>query len=430
VSPSGPSDSVTDQATLIANGLSQITSGWTPAAGVSSETLAAARAALAASLVAGKTVVELHATQTPINTGPPSNPKLSAQILEIASQAVTANPATTIAVVRSAYAATRGNPSGAPVWARSAKKLQTLGPFLDPAGTPHYVDLILFTVSTQFAFGNAATPFSVFPIVHFLLPPGSVSQFNLGSGSVWFPAEWLASALPAGSFTGFSISGGTLISSQPMNNQDGVYVIPNGATLTVNMTLVPSAPVTSSGNPGADAAAAVFTPPAEVEMIFEPSSAKFQSISNANAKAYGSSVSLQWNEATPVALEVVPEIAIPCTPSPAGFSFQTALSEIFTPSGSAAVTNAAWGLPLVATSISSLPENAGPGAAVLALSAGASLQTALQPVMAETEWLLEIATGGLFAFVNSTGGGRERNDLPALAAESSIETERDTGFRH
>lgn len=405
VSPSDSSNAASDQASLIADSLSQLTWGWTPAAGVSAEALATARAALAGSLVAGKTPAEIHATQTTLQTGLSANPGLSAEILHIAAQSLTAKPSPTLAIVRSAYSATRMNPSGVPDWARSARKLQTLGPFLDVSGTPHYVDLILFTVSTQFAFGSASSPFGVFPIVHLLFPPPTATEFNLGSGSVWFLAQWLASSLPAGSFTGFSISGGTLVSSQTMDYQNGVYVIPNGATLTVTMTLVPLPPATGSGDPGADAAAAVFTPPAEVQIVFSPSSAQIQSIATASAKAYGSSVSLQWNGGAPTAAQGLPELAIPCNASPASFDFQTVLSEVFQPSGTAPVSFAAWAIPLVATSISSLPEIAGPGVAALGLSSGASLKTVLQPVTPMSDWLLEIGTGGLFVFVNGKANG-------------------------
>ncbi len=391
---------------LIADSLAQLTSGWTPAAGVPTEALSAARAALAMSLVAGKSPGEIHATQPTLQTGLPSDPQLAAELLNIASQAA-AKPVPAIAIVRSAHAATLSNPSGVPAWARGAKAAQSFGPFLDLQGVLNWVDLFLFTVSTQFAFGDSSTPFGVFPIVHFLIPPPTASEFNLGSGSVWFLAQWLAASLPAGNFTGFSISGGTLVSSQPMNYQSGVYVIPSGATLTVTMTLVPLPSPVNTGDPGADAAAAVFTPPSEVEIVFQPSSAAFQSIAGANAKAYGSSVALHWNHGAPVAVTNLPEIAVPCTASPGSFDFVNAASEIFIPSGNALITAAAWGLPLAATSITALPEVAGPGGALFVLSSGGSLQTVLQPVTGMSEWLLEIGTGGLYALVRGKAPAAE-----------------------
>ncbi len=65
--------------------------------------------------------------------------------------------------------------------------------------------------------------------------------------------------------------------------------------------------------------------------------------------------------------ELPREIVVPCNPSPANFSFTSASSEIFTPSGGAPIAQAGWALPLATTSITTLPGVAGPGAAVLEL---------------------------------------------------------------
>jgi hypothetical protein len=405
--PNSSNQGVPVDPNLIADSLAQLTSGWSPAPGVAQEALSAARAALAMSLVAGKSLGEIQATQPTPQAGPPSNPQLSAELREIASQAAAAKPSPVVAIVRSARAATLSNPSGVPDWARGAKAVQSFGPFLDLQGVPAWVDLIPFTVSTQFAFVDPSAPFGVFPIVHFLVPPATASQFDLGSGSVWFLAQWIAASLPAGNFTGFSISGGSLVSSKPMSYQSGVYVIPAGATLTVTATLVPLPSPVNTGDPGADAAAAVFTPPSKVEIVFQASSAAFQSIADANAKAYGSSVTLHWNHGTPAVVPNLPEIGVPCTATPGSFGFQNAASKIFDPSGTALITGAAWALPLAATSISALPEVAGPGAAVFVLSSGGSLQTVLQPAAAMSEWLLEIGAGGLYVLVTGKAPAAE-----------------------
>ncbi len=290
----------------------------------------------------------------------------------------------------------RQSSPAAPAWARGAQIVQSFGPFLDLNGIPHWVDLALFTVSTQFAFGAASTPFGLFPIVHFLIPPVSAKEFNLGSGSVWFLANWLQAALPSGAFTGVSITGGTLLSSETMTLESGVYVVPANATLTVTLNLTATLPPTATGNPGADAAAAVFTPPPTVALIFKQSSAAFQFVDSASAVAYGSSVTLQWNKGEVVASPDLPEIVVPFNASPSSFVFKNASSEIFTPSGGASIVKAGWALPLATTSITTLPGIAGPGAAVLELSGGSSLQTVLQTVTPVLDWLVEIGTGGLY----------------------------------
>jgi hypothetical protein len=50
----------------ITDSLNQLTANWTPAPGVSQESLNAARVALAASLIAGKSLADIHAIQSPI----------------------------------------------------------------------------------------------------------------------------------------------------------------------------------------------------------------------------------------------------------------------------------------------------------------------------------------------------------------------------
>ncbi len=394
--PNSPSASVPVDPKVIADSLFQLTSGWVPGPGVSPQALTTARAALASSLVAGRNVTEIHAARPRSSAQPPSDPKLSTALLQIASSAAAAQAPPATAIIRSPYAATLANPSGAPAWARGAQVVQSLGPFVDVNGIPHWVDLMLFTVSTQFAFGNPSTPFGVFPIVHHLLPPASASEFKLGSGSVWFLANWLAGSLPSGNFTGFSITSGMLISSEAMTFESGVYVVPTAATLTVDITLAAAPSPIGTGNPGADAAAAVFTPPSAVTLIFKPSSAAFQSVADAIAIAYGSSVTLHWDQGEVLAVAGLPEIMAPCTASPSNFNFENSSSQVFTPSGSTSIASAGWALPLIEASISTLPAIAGPGTALLRLSAGGSLKTLVQPSVPKPIWLLEIGTGALY----------------------------------
>jgi hypothetical protein len=108
----------------IADSLAQLTFGWTTGPGVAPQALDLARAAIASSLIAGKTAAEIHTVRTQTNAQPPNDPKLSADLIQIASATPT-KPLPTIAFVRSAYAATLSNPSGVPDWARRAQVVQS-----------------------------------------------------------------------------------------------------------------------------------------------------------------------------------------------------------------------------------------------------------------------------------------------------------------
>jgi hypothetical protein len=377
----------------LARSLAQLTSGWKPTAGVPAEALASARSALASSLLAGKSLAEIHAAIVAVRYAPPVNPELEIELLRVAADAIAEAKPPTLAAVRSATAANLTNPSGRPEWARGAKIVQSYGPFQDLQGVLHWVDLLLITRSIQFAFASAAAPFGVFPVRTLLFPPPHDTDLTLGAGSVWFLADLLSAALPAGNFTGFTIAGGSLACSAPMNLTGGAYVIPSGATLTATFTLAPAPPATGAD----DAAAASFTPPANVTIVFQQSGAAFHIVDDARANAYGSSIRLHWNHNTPSQIATLPTLIVPCDPAPASFAFSTVKSSLFTPSGSASITLAGWALPLAVTTISTLPEAAGPGAGLVECGPGVSVGTPVEPQpVPVTSGLIEISTGGLF----------------------------------
>src|SRR5262249_61306428 len=142
------------------------------------------------------------------------------------------------------------------------------------------------------------------------------------------------------------------------------------------------------------AAGAVFQPPSNVTISFKAGKAAFEAVADSSATAYGSAVKLHWNKKTPVQPAGLPAVVVPCDAKPATFAFATVKSTVFQPSGSAPVTLAGWALPLSATSIGSLPEAAGPGAAFVQFGAGVSVANRVEPQPAPvTSGVVEISTG-------------------------------------
>ena len=408
-------------ATSVSESLAQLTSGWTPGPGVSGESLTAARQALAHTIIQGKTVAQIHAVAKPLNAAPPSDPGLTVQLNAIASAAVAA-PQPTMAVVRSALAASVSNPAGQPEWTQSARVAQTYGPFQDAQGVLHWVDLLLFTASLSFAYAGASSPFGVFPIREFLFPPPSPTDLNLGSGSVWFLANLLASSLPAGDFTGFAITGGSLHSSAPLSFQSGTYVVPAGATLTLKATLAPLPAPANHGGPGGDALAAKFRPPAHVTLDFTETSATFIAVADSAAHGYGSTVHLHWNQQTPNQPGGLPLVLIPCDTNVHDFNFNTVISKHFVPSGAGLISTAGWALPLASTTASTLPETAGPGIGFIEFGKGASVSNDMEatavPVSAG---LVEIGTAFLFVLTEGKAATAQTTyQLWPLAAPSKL----------
>ena len=387
----------------VAQSLSELTAGWSPALSVDPATLTAARAALASSVLAAYPGVNLQSPRLAAHSAVAA-PALKAELLEISQRARDAaaqGPVTTIAVVRSPSGADPSNPAGVPDWARGGRVVDGYGPFQDATGALHWVDLLPGTASTPVQYAGAAAPFAVVPVQReIILPPPPPNELELGTGSVWFLASLLGTAFDAGAFTGFTITGGTLLSTQPFTFADGVYQVSAGAALTLTVSLAPATQTTTGAVAGPDAAAATATPPAELVIAFTQASAIMQMVADAQAQAYGSSITLHWTGVAPVPSATGPaEVLIPCSASPASFGFIQSASTIFTPSGSAAITGAAWALPLAVTGIATLPEAAGPGVCELQLGRGAELSTGLDggtPVPVAS-WLLQIGTGTLLA---------------------------------
>ena len=356
---SGNDDHPACRAEALAESLEQLTTGWTPARGVSAEALTAARASIASALASGRVASDIHAAAFPIEAAPPLNPELSASLLQIAEAAITAQPVHTSAVIRSGLSVTIDNPLGRPLWAQAASVAQSLGPFEDANGIPHFVDLISLTRSTQFAFGNPANPFGVIPVRTRVIGPITPTSLTLGAGSVWFLARLLSNTLPAAQFTGFSITGGRLDSSAPLRLRNGVYVAPATATLTLHLNLA------ATPDP--------FTPPATVTLVFHQKSVAFQAIADFSCSAFGTTISLHRNNQPAGSTPGHSQVLIPCDPAPPTFSFNDVGSDLFNPSGDAPIQRAAWALPLTAVSISELPEAAGPGSAFLEIGPGATI---------------------------------------------------------
>src|SRR5262249_24510392 len=95
----------------LAGHLAKLTSGWKPAAGIPPEALPAARSALTHSLLAGRTLTDMHAVRLPVQAAPPVSPALEGELLRIATEASAAARPATAAVVRSAAAASIDNPA-------------------------------------------------------------------------------------------------------------------------------------------------------------------------------------------------------------------------------------------------------------------------------------------------------------------------------
>jgi hypothetical protein len=366
--------------------LGALTAGWEPAPGVPDGNLERARATLAAGLARGKTPSELDPAIAlkPARTG------------EAAAPAPGQAPGFTL----SALSLSADNPLGVPAWANGAEHGETLGPFVDPLGIDNFVITIPLTQSRTFAFGSPAGGFAVLPVTG---APASATSFTLGGGSVWFAAPLLAPTAATGGFCGFRIAGGTLVASAPATLQGGVYVVPTGASLTLEATLAPPAPGT--GTPGGDLTSATVALPPTVTIEFTQTAATIAALGNASLDVYGTSLSLTWNRAAPFPVPNLSVVLVPFTASRSSFAFSSVHSTLFEPAGDAPITAAGWALSVATTAIDMLGEANGAGALLVALGAGGSFTSAARARSPVAGWQVTIAPQALFVVAGGQGGG-------------------------
>lgn len=153
------------------------------------------------------------------------------ELLKIAKQAHATAAPTIFTVVRSPSGADPSNPADVPGRTRGGEVINSYRLFQDPTGAMRWVDLLPITVLTQVQFAGAAAPFAVVPVrseigMLGILHPTPANEMELGSGSVWFLASLLRIDSEAEAFTGFTITGGTLISTRPFTAVNDIYEAP------------------------------------------------------------------------------------------------------------------------------------------------------------------------------------------------------------
>ncbi len=369
----------------IAGSLAQVTAGWTALPEAQPDALISAQKAITSSLLLGLAPAQIHPAATPVVTLTPTADVVEDLTKSISSTPELSDPSLLVAV-QSAATLDPSNPSGLPDYARGMQIQETAGPFVDTSGLLHIVNILPVTSETSVAIGTATGVVGVFPVktspILKITQPST--QLTLGSGSVWFAAQALVKALPSNAFTGFLVSGGTLTASAPFALQNGVYVLPAGASMTLKATLAPPAAPAGGNSIGQDAEAMTVHLPATVTIVFSGSGstgvATIEALDPSSATVYGMSFTLTRNTAPPIALDNNASILVPCTASIANFNFASVKSTLFTPSGTALVAAAGWVLPVALTTVSALGVAAGAGGLLLGLTTGASASWSLHPV--------------------------------------------------
>jgi hypothetical protein len=371
-----------------------LTGGLAPAAGTTEADLRTVRDALARSLL--RHAVDHTAVITAMPS-PPARALSGAELGELADSLDRAEAAETAEPVplvfrRSLPAPGIANSALTPTQTAGMSS-QVVGPFADEMGALYWFDIFPLVHETAISRTPTAAPFLVLPLEVVTAPVPAM--LDVAAGSLWVSAQLLAPAAPAGSYTGFAISGGTLtFSAAPTLGAGGLEVATGTmVTLTVSPQYQPG-PI-GGGEPGADGGAVVADLPGEVTFVFTSGGAEITALGNASLTVFGATVGLAWEAAAPVYEAALGELLVPLTPDHPVFTPASHLSDLFALNGSATVQAGAWALPVATTQAAQLGTASGAGLLTLALGAGMS--AAWQGVTAEPAML-----GG--AFISGAAG--------------------------
>jgi hypothetical protein len=128
---------------------------------------------------------------------------------------------------------TSTSPLSVPVQGAGHAVARSLGPYLDAAGQPFWIDLFPRVRETAVVRMPGTDPIIFVPLRGAL---AGATHYSLPAGSIWILSRLLASAAPAGGYCGIRIKGGTLAFSAPAVISGGTLQISASATATLEVS--------------------------------------------------------------------------------------------------------------------------------------------------------------------------------------------------
>ncbi len=386
----------------------------TPAAGASGTALDNARKAVVIAGITGQQ--DVLRTRTSAATIPPASGAAARAIGELVSQIGTTKPVPQRVIQRDFGTPISPDPrTGATIGGGQAPS-STLGPFLDAFGRPVLIDI--FALPTMIGIERTG---SAQPFLYVEVPPpsGTGTTLTLTAGSIWIAASLLAPGVPANSFVGLRIKSGTVNFGTAVPLGTSPIVCPAGAVLTVSLTLEP-APVPAGSGPGADARAAKVIVPTQVTLTLSATSATLTSTGAVSITAFGTTVAMKQQGTAGHFNPVFGRVDFPFTHTPANFTAVASHGTLATFTGTAAISGAAWSLPITTSAPTSLGAASGAGGVSLNLQAGLSVTWTDHPSPAQCGVCVLLAEPGLLALGGASAREASIPQSVPLWAQSTL----------
>ena len=231
-------------------------------------------------------------------------------------------------------------------------------------------------VISVFLPSDTVNPALILPVTinNIIIIPFKHTSYPVAAGSIWIRSNLLNSTAPAGTYSGLTISGGTISFDQPVNINNKAITMAAGSVCTVNINLKQPVDTTvSPDNIGIDAMNAKVQLPASFSFTMTGSAVTITSVADSSWQLYGNATTFQFDPAqTPVYNAVLNGIYIGCKANPATFTVSQCQSPFLTLQGTALIIDSYWELPVATIDITQT--NNATGAGSLAALCGLGLQ--------------------------------------------------------
>jgi len=272
----------------------------------------------------------------------------------------------------------------------------------------HFEEFISVFLAT-----DTTTPVLLLPVTisffDFFKWPHKHTSFQISTGSVWILSKLLAGNAPAGTYTGLTVSGGTLSFNEvlPLNNKS--IIIPAGAVCPVQLDLQQPVDTTvSPDNIGIDAMNAGVKLPTQFSFNFSTPAAGIIGIADASWQLYGSANTFQYDSTQSIFYNpVLNTILIGCKVTAPSFIVSKCDSPFFTIKGMAPVLDGYWELPVATIDITKTNNATGIGALAVVCSPGLQVNwIGLNGGPADLRLPLISATVGIIGVADLFAGNR------------------------
>jgi hypothetical protein len=236
-----------------------------------------------------------------------------------------------------------------PIWAPGWSPESSIGPFESTEGSLVWFDIRRTATPVLLIDSQAERPLIRLPLATLSTIPVDVgsSVFNIPEGSVWLAASLFDSNSPAGSFAGLRTRGGILTLSHAAFVHGNVIRVSPGIVATLQLQINPPEPPPRTPHGGDAREVSTDLPEQATFALSVGAGGKLVQVTPATLEIYGNRIRLRNLEGMPARYDsLLTRLWFPMSADRGAISIDDARSQIFRPSGEAAIPETGWALPV------------------------------------------------------------------------------------